>query len=68
MSNESLTCIRCKKTPENIKEYQLYAKIEGITATEFVRMNEPIGVWGPHSRNKFYCTDCYIAAGSPRRR
>lgn len=65
---EPVTCIGCKKQPEQIKEYELEARREGITPTEFVKRNEPIGVWGPHSRNKFYCTQCYIAAGMPSRR
>lgn len=57
------TCIGCKKTPDKIKEYQ-----NEDDPIQFVRDNEPIGVWGPHSRNKFYCTQCYIAAGMPLRR
>jgi hypothetical protein len=62
------TCIGCKKTPEQIKEYVSAARVEDITPTEFVKQNEPIGCWGPHSRNKFYCTECYIKAGMPLRR
>jgi hypothetical protein len=65
---EAITCIGCKKTPEQIKEYELEARREDMTPTEWVKANEPIGCWGPHSRNKFYCTECYIKAGMPLRR
>jgi hypothetical protein len=65
---QEITCIGCKKTPEKISEYVSAARVEDITPTEFVKQNEPIGCWGPHSRNKFYCTKCYIKAGMPLRR
>lgn len=66
--NEQITCIGCRKTPEKISEYQAEAKRAGVTPTEWVRTNEAVGCWGPNSRNKFYCTDCYIRAGMPLRR
>lgn len=63
-----VTCLGCKKTPEKIEEYIVYGKQERMTPTEFVLENEPVGCWGPNSRNKFWCTSCYIKAGMPRRR
>lgn len=63
-----LRCMLCNKTPEQIPEYKSYARMEEVTPEEFVRENEPIGCWGPHSRDKFYCTNCYVKAGMPSRR
>jgi hypothetical protein len=62
------TCIGCKKHPEDIAEYIAPAEREGITPSEWVRQHEAIGCWGSQSRDKFYCTSCYIAAGMPLRR
>lgn len=62
-----LICIGCNKTPENISEYETYAKMEKITPSQFVRENEPIGCWGKGA-NTFYCTSCYIRAGMPLRK
>ena len=63
-----LTCIGCKKQPEEINEYVSYAENEKTTPTEWVRKNEAVGCWGPNSRNKFWCTTCYIKNGMPLRR
>lgn len=60
-------CIGCNKPPEEIPEYIAMGRAEGMTPTEFVLDEEPIGVWGK-GPNKFYCTDCYIKAGQPSRR
>jgi hypothetical protein len=62
------TCIGCKKHPEDILEYQGPAEREGITPSEWVRQHEAIGCWGSGSRDKFYCTSCYIKAGMPLRK
>ena len=63
------TCIRCKKTPEQIEEYVSYGKMDGITPSQWVRQNEAIGCWGPRfGSDAFYCTDCYIKAGMPLRK
>lgn len=62
------TCIGCKKTPEEITEYVSAAERDGVTPTQWVRDHEAIGCWGSQSRDKFYCTSCYIKAGMPLRR
>ena len=64
--NEKLTCIGCKKEPEEIDEYKYYANEDNLTPTEWVRRNEVVGKWGK-GHNTFYCTSCYIAAGMPLR-
>lgn len=63
-----LKCIGCEKPPAEITEYQSEARMNKTTPDQFVLENEPIGCWGvkagPHA---FYCTKCYIEAGSPLR-
>jgi hypothetical protein len=63
-----VTCIGCKKEPEQLSEYRVEAERAGQTPTEWVKENEGVGCWGPHSRDKFWCTACYIKAGQPLRR
>lgn len=63
-----ITCIGCKKTPEKIDEYAKFTNLRGLTPTEYVLKHEGVGQWGPHSRDKFYCTKCYMKAGMPLRR
>lgn len=64
-----LKCIGCQKPPEEIREYQMEAKMEGITPSQWVRQNESVGVWGAkHGAEAFWCTKCYIEAGQPLRK
>lgn len=60
-------CIRCKKTPEQIREYSHLTNLNGLTPSQWVRENEPVGCWGK-GPDAFYCTDCYIKAGMPLRK
>lgn len=55
-------CCACGRTPDQILEYVLYAKDEGITPDKFVRLNE--GTYNPEWQT-FACTECYIAMGQP---
>lgn len=57
---KQIKCKVCKKAPEQIGEYQSYAKMEGVTPTEWVKENERLTPDG-----NFYCTSCYIKAGMP---
>lgn len=65
-AKEPVTCIGCKKEPEDIPEYAHYSRLDGLTPTEWVRQNEVVGKWGK-GPNTFYCTKCYISAGMPLR-
>lgn len=56
-----VTCIGCDKTPEDIPEYKYNA--EKIGAKEFVVKEE--GTLHKFEKDKFYCTECYIEAGTP---
>jgi hypothetical protein len=55
-------CTGCDKTPEEIDEYVICAKEDGMTPTEWVRREE--GTLNP-ANGHFLCTDCYIRAGMP---
>lgn len=56
-------CMGCRKTPEEISEYQKMATVYKTTATEYMKANE--GTYNRFRKNKFYCTICYIKAGMP---
>lgn len=58
-----ICCKRCGRTPEQITEYKIYSKENEMTPTEYVIKEE--GTYNPATK-KFYCTECYIALGSPR--
>lgn len=57
-----LTCANCGKHPEDIPEYQMMAKGEDLTPTEFVRQEE--GTLNK-ATGLFWCTECYIKLGQP---
>lgn len=55
-------CIGCGKTPDQIPEYIVYGRENGMSAIDFCRTEE--GTYNPET-NHFACTDCYIKMGSP---
>lgn len=59
----SLHCVGCGKTPEEIPEYwPENTGEEGVCAEDYVQQNE--GTLNS-SNGHFYCTSCYISAGTP---
>lgn len=56
-----ITCIGCGKVPENIAEYKYNP--ENMSAKEFVIEEE--GTLHKFEKDKFYCTECYVEAGTP---
>ena len=58
----TLKCAVCRKTPDELEEYQDQAKAEEMTPDEFVRENE--GTFNPRVQ-LFCCTTCYIDIGMP---
>jgi hypothetical protein len=59
---EKSTCINCKKTPGELKEYVEEAKDLGITPDLYVQFNE--GTYN-FDKNIFACTSCYVEMGMP---
>jgi hypothetical protein len=55
-------CIGCSKHPNELEEYVLIAKEEGMTPDDYVRDQE--GTYNPENGH-FLCTPCYINAGMP---
>lgn len=55
-------CKVCKRTPGEISEYVDWAKEEGLTPEEFVRLCE--GTYVPSDKS-FVCTNCYVRIGQP---
>lgn len=55
-------CTGCRKRPDQITEYILFAKEAGLTPDEYVQQEE-----GTFNRENghFLCTDCYLKAGAP---
>lgn len=62
-TKSKLTCIGCKKGPEEIQEYITEARMADTTPEQFLIEHE--GTLHKFRRNKFYCTTCYIKAGMP---
>lgn len=62
---KQITCIHCKKRPEEINEYIEAAKVEEMTPTQYVIENE--GTYNAFLKNQFYCSSCYIEVGMPIR-
>ena len=62
LTYKDICCKRCKKKPNEISEYDEYAKDEGVSNTVYVIENE--GTYNPVTK-RFYCTDCYVALGCP---
>jgi hypothetical protein len=68
MSEPVVQCFRCKKTPEEIPEYQLgkwWDEGDFESPTDYCKKEE--GTYNPESK-QFACTDCYIAIGMPTSR
>jgi len=57
-----LICIGCNKHPNEIEEYIIESKSEGISPDEYVLREE--GTLN-HKTGQFLCTNCYIKAGMP---
>ncbi len=55
-------CAVCKRKPEQIPVYVEFGLMDGITATDYVYMNE--GTFN-YLNNLFYCDKCYIKIGMP---
>ena len=63
--SHDIHCASCNKKPEEIREYIVMAKVEDLTPSENVILNE--GTYN-RSTGHFYCTDCYIKLGMPKGR
>ena len=59
---ETPQCAVCKKQPHEIPIYVRFALMDGITAEDFVYMNE--GTFD-YRTNLFYCDKCYVKIGMP---
>jgi len=59
---EPITCLKCGRTPDEIDEYVIFSREEGVTPVEYVKKEE--GTYNEETGD-FYCTDCYIAVGMP---
>jgi len=57
-----INCKNCNRKPEEIYEYEISSKIEGVTPIQYVIQEE--GTYNPKT-GKFYCTKCYIELGMP---
>ncbi len=59
---KEIKCKHCGRKPEEIIEYQMMAKDEGITPEQAVKFNE-----GTYNRKTglFYCSKCYLELGQP---
>ena len=58
-------CFKCKKTPEEILEYQpgeFWEEGDFESPSDFVQQEE--GTYNPNNGH-FACTDCYIKIGMP---
>ena len=55
-------CKICKHKPDEIDEYIWAAEEENMTPEEYVKKEE--GTYNSRT-GQFYCTECYIKAGSP---
>ena len=55
-------CIGCGSIPENLDEYAVPAREEGISPAEYVRTQE--GTYNPRNGH-FLCTACYVRTGAP---
>lgn len=55
-------CFRCGKPPDEIEEYIVAARENGMTPIQYVELEE-----GTYNRanGHFCCTECYIAIGEP---
>lgn len=55
-------CTGCNKRPDEIEEYVEIAKVESMSADDYVREEE-----GTYNRlnGHFLCTVCYVNAGMP---
>lgn len=58
-------CQGCRLEPEDIEEYQYAGHEEGMTPSNFVRLEE--GTLNPENGH-FLCTACYIRRGMPSSR
>lgn len=58
----NLRCIGCGLGPEEIRDYDSWAREAGMTNTEFVQSDE--GTLNPHNGH-FACDSCYARLGSP---
>jgi hypothetical protein len=57
-----MRCQGCKKTPTEIDEYVVLAKLDDMTPEKFVLTEE--GTFNIKNGH-FLCTECYIKAGMP---
>lgn len=55
-------CIGCQKTPQELAEYEHAARDEGMTAAEYVALEE--GTYNI-TNGHFVCTPCYLRMGAP---
>lgn len=55
-------CIGCDRTPEEIEDIVVLAKMDGMGASMWVRHEE--GTYNPVNGH-FACDDCYIRMGMP---
>jgi hypothetical protein len=62
MTKQELVCFRCKRTPEQIDEYVIAGRENGMTPSQYVLSEE--GTLNPVNLH-FACTDCYIEIGTP---
>lgn len=60
---QKLQCKGCRRTPEELGEYQCLAEDEGYASPDdAVRQEE--GTYNPKT-GLFWCTSCYIQEGMP---
>lgn len=62
MSDVELICVGCEKYPDQIDEYVEAGRESGMSAADYVLMEE--GTLNPENGH-FLCTACYIKAGMP---
>lgn len=60
---DAMTCIGCRKHPDEIDEYIDAAAEEDMSPVEYVLEEE--GTYDKFEKERFYCTSCYIKAGMP---